>query len=133
MSSAPEPTVNTCTSSLPLMVIFAFCPSMTSPEGSVMAGSAELSTIVALLPNEKWIASSYIALPALHLSTGALVSAASIASLKEQLPSVFGSSSLVFTVMMVPVLVAADAVPYASSTATIAATATAANTVDTLK
>src|SRR5919199_5422226 len=104
VSFAPAPTTNTRTASLPLMVIFAFWPLMFSPEGSVMVGSVEPSTMVAFLPNEKWIASSSVALPALQSGeVWALSFAFWIASRNEHLPSLgVVSSSLVVTLMAVP-------------------------------
>src|SRR5215203_503699 len=94
---------NTLTLPSPLTVICASRPPlMASAEASVMVGSFLTNTIVACSPKENRISSRLVALPALHPSTAELVLAAFIASLKEQSPLVFDSSTMVFTLMVVP-------------------------------
>src|SRR5215208_1428045 len=103
VSLASLPSENTLTLASPLTVICAFRPPLiVSAEASVMLGSFLANTIVACSPKENRIASRLVALPAAHPSTAAFVLAAFIASLKEQSPLAFDSSTMVFTVMVVP-------------------------------
>jgi hypothetical protein len=100
------------------MVMAAFWPLMLSPMVSMMVGSCEPSRIVASGPREKWIASLWVSLPAAHPSSAALSLAAVMASLKDQSPSVFDSSSSVLTVMTLAPLGCAKARLEDISTAT---------------
>src|SRR5215203_4810592 len=118
---------NTLTLPSPLTVICASRPPlMASAEASVIVGSFLTNTIVACSPKENRIASRLVALPALHPSTAEFVLAALMASLREQSPLAFDSSTMVFTVMVVPGTAAlAGAALIAVSTTIVAARAAA--------
>src|SRR5215216_6201444 len=119
---------NTLTLPSPLTVICASRPPlMASAEASVIVGSFLTNTIVACSPKENRIASRLVALPALHPSTAEFVLAALMASLREQSPLAFDSSTMVFTVMVVPGTAALAGSALSAVSTTIVAARAAAN------